>query len=177
MGARPCFAMPAHKIHRHFTIRAQYSPPFFTPFLPPQTQQPCVCFRGRRAETYLSMWGARPCGLVHAALQSCNFLSKNEYSGRSIIISYHRTNPPLIKNSTSSAQKKFNRAILVLQLQLSIPFVCQLRPSVKSDQTTIFKAFTYKDVLHDFVFVLRVYTNCFNPILNAEIFDQGNRSL
>ncbi len=55
---------------------------------------------------------------------------------------------------------------------LSIPLIRQLRTSVKCDQTAVFEALSCKDMLHDFVFILRIDPDRIGMIYPTEILYQ-----
>ena len=55
---------------------------------------------------------------------------------------------------------------------LSVPFICQLRATIKHNQSAILKSFAGKNMLHYFVFFLCINTDGFNSVLCTEILNQ-----
>ena len=64
--------------------------------------------------------------------------------------------------------------IYLTNWNLSVPFICQLRTTIKSNPSAILKSFAGKNMLHYLVFFLCINTDGVNSVLYTEILNQRN---
>ena len=117
------------------------------------------CFtRGRRLALRTTALRSPPMHRRHAL--KANLLT---------FVERHRGQVPLLYIQRSPA--RMPGLYLADKLGLSVPFICQLRTTIKSNQSAILKSFAGKNMLHYLVFCLCIHTNRVHSVFYAEILN------